>query len=152
MITIAHCCSCPSLMVYSDCTFGSIWVIWCDGFIQVVSTLFDISYSSLEIAAFSCRSQPLVISISPGDVTLVTIIALLSRSQCHYIKYQKHFFKLSLPPVLNNFLSNFCIISSIAAMIWRTSCWLLGNPKSSSLMCHPRMHLQFEKFYFHWAM
>ena len=152
IIDVSHCCACPNLTVYYICTVGSMCIIRSDGFIQVPSVFFAMSHSSLGITTFSWMSKPCVILISPGDDVFMTIVALPSDFQRHDIRYQKHFFKLRLPPVLNNFLLKFWEIPSIAAVIWRTGCWFPGNPMSSSKMCSRHMHRRFGISYFRWKM
>ena len=55
-------------------------------------------------------------SISLGECSLSTIVAVPFSSHRQEIKYQKHFFRFRLPPVLNNFLSKFWAIASISVV------------------------------------
>ena len=55
--------------------------------------------------------------ISSGVWVVVAILAVPSAAQRHEIKYQKHFLRLSAPPVLNNLRSKFCDIASISLVM-----------------------------------
>ena len=103
IIAVAQSCTCPSRTINSICTFGSSCVILPAGFSQKSSVRWAISHSSRQIVTFSRSLYPCGIFISASDWSFLTIVAVSAGSHLQEIRYQKRFFRLRLPPVLNSF-------------------------------------------------
>ena len=134
IIDVAQSCACPNRTVYSVGTFGSSCVILPARFSQQHSVRWVIPHYSRCIVAFLRSLYPCVIFISASDWYFLTIVAVAADYHLQEIRYQNHFFRLRMPPVLKIFLSKFCEISSISLVSCKAEALLLNSSSVTVFM------------------